>query len=308
MKLNRIMVWLNIILNGSKQSHKLMLLHKLFRKTLSIIVIINITTVILSSFNQFQHLDTLFKTISYFSTLIFVVEYVLRLYSAPAKRQSVNRGMATIQYATSFMGVVDLITIFPFIIQFFEIPNIYTYAYETSKIFLILKLVRYSSTFQLIIEVFRSVKMELLFGWTISLSIILFSGVLMYYIEKDAQPTVFYDVGQGLWWSVITFSTVGYGDISPITGSGKLIAGFLAIIGIGMLALPAGIISSAFVKKMTEIKQQQTLLNNHNMIKSIIDEVNNANEHKQDDIKHNNSDTINSKKGYCSHCGSKLDH
>lgn len=306
-----IMTRLNAILNGMTHNTKELIAHSIFRRVLSFVVALNICAVILSSFSELKTYNTIFLTISYFSAIIFTVEYGLRIYSAPAKRKNVVRIKARLQYATSFMGLVDLITIIPFLVQNIDIiANEYIYVSEIAKIFLIFKLARYSGTFKFIIDVFKTVKIELLFGWTVALSIILFSGVLMYYVERNAQPEVFYNAGQGLWWSVITFATVGYGDIYPVTAFGKLIAGLIAMVGIGMLALPAGIISSAFIGKMNEAKERRiTEGKTQHKIKSIIkSSIHNSSITKtiSEENTERNEDDDNKKKCYCPYCGSKL--
>lgn len=283
-----IMTWLNSILNGNTRTPREYAVHLVVKRLLSVIVIINIITVILSTFSQFGTYNTTFLAVSYISTLVFTVEYFLRLYSAPVKRNNVHKLRARLGYITSFMGVVDFITIIPFIIQHVHILDSSDYALlsEVAKIFLVLKLARYSKTFRFTVDALNSVKMELAFGISVGLSIILFSGMLMYYVERNAQPDVFYNVGQGLWWSVITFTTVGYGDMAPATGFGKLLAGLIAMVGIGMLALPTGIISSTFIKKMNERKDQKTP-----------DSTN---------VDHKTTTNENHRGNYCPHCGAKL--
>lgn len=280
------MTWLNSILNGTTTTPRERTIHLYVKKTLSFVVATNIVTVILSTFSQFSTYNAMFLAISYISTIVFTVEYFLRLYSAPIKRSNVHKFRARVGYATSFMGIVDFITIIPFIIQHIHIlEGDYEILSEVAKIFLVLKLARYSNTFKFIIDVMRSVRLELAFSIMVGLSIILFSGMLMYYVEREAQPEVFYNVGQGLWWSVITFTTVGYGDMAPMTGFGKLLAGLIAMVGIGMLALPAGIISTTFLKKMHELKPSKPEENQN---------INNYN---------NKSHIVGN---YCPHCGAKL--
>ncbi|MFI3267472.1 MAG: ion transporter [Rikenellaceae bacterium] len=287
------MTWFNSILNGTTHTPREQTIHNYVKKSLSVIVITNIIVVILSTFNQFNTYSGIFLPVAYISTLVFTVEYLLRLYSAPIKRSNMHKMRARLGYATSFMGIVDFITIIPFIIQHVHILEAdYEILSEVAKIFLVLKLARYSDTFKFIVDALRSVRLELTFGITVGLSIILFSGMLMYYVERDAQPEVFYNVGQGLWWSVITFTTVGYGDMAPATGFGKLLAGLIAMVGIGMLALPTGIISSTFIKRMNEMRDQRTQKNNKKPQKN--SEATSKNDNK---IEQTN---------YCPHCGARL--
>lgn len=114
-------------------------------------------------------------------------------------------------------------------------------------IFIIFKLIRHSQSFQLIGRALSSVRDELTTAYTACFIMVCFSAILMYYIERDAQPDVFKNVGDSLWWAIVAFTTVGYGDIYPITPLGKLLSCIISLIGIAMIAIPTGIISSAFI-------------------------------------------------------------
>ena len=102
----------------------------------------------------------------------------------------------------------------------------------------------------MISDVFKDTKGELSITLFVTFILMVLSSTLMYYIEGDAQPEKFANIGESMWWAVATLTTVGYGDIYPITAAGKLISGFIAIVGIGFIALPTGIISSAFIEKI----------------------------------------------------------
>ena len=118
--------------------------------------------------------------------------------------------------------------------------------------FVVFKLIRYSTAFQLILKVMKSVRSELLTAFTACLIIICFSAILVYFVEKGAQPEVFKNIGDSMWWAVITFTTVGYGDIYPVTPVGRILCAFISFVGIAMLAIPTGIISSAFITSMKD--------------------------------------------------------
>ena len=108
-----------------------------------------------------------------------------------------------------------------------------------------------------LITVVKSVRVEV--GLTLFTSVIavVFAGILMYYAENESQPEVFSDMGQSIWWAVATLTTIGYGDIYPVTGLGKLIASSLAFIGIGLVAIPAGLISAAYVEELNKSKSSK---------------------------------------------------
>lgn len=106
---------------------------------------------------------------------------------------------------------------------------------------------RHSKSFRFIGKALSSVKEELATAYTACFIMVCFSAILMYYIERGAQPDAFRNIGDGLWWAVVTFATVGYGDIYPVTMLGKLLGSIISMIGIAMIAIPTGIISSSFI-------------------------------------------------------------
>ena len=123
-------------------------------------------------------------------------------------------------------------------------------------ILIIFKLIRYSRSFQMIGTVLKTVKEELITSYTACGIMLGFSGILMYYIERNAQPNAFENIGDGFWWAIVAFTTVGYGDIYPITPIGRLLSSLISLIGIAMIAIPTGIISSAFMNMLIEKKQK----------------------------------------------------
>ena len=102
-----------------------------------------------------------------------------------------------------------------------------------------------------------SVREELETAYTASFITICFSAILMYYIERNAQPEVFKNIGDGIWWAIITFATVGYGDIYPITFLGKLLGCIICLVGVAMVAIPTGIISSSFINIVQKKEQRE---------------------------------------------------
>ena len=125
------------------------------------------------------------------------------------------------------------------------------------NIFIIFKLIRHSRSFRVIGKALASVKEELETAYTASFITICFSAILMYYIERSAQPEVFENIGDGIWWAIITFATVGYGDIYPITPLGKLLGCIICLVGVAMVAIPTGIISSSFINIVQKKEKKQ---------------------------------------------------
>ena len=214
------------------------------RFTAMLFILLSITSVVLSSFKEFQQYGWLFQSFIHFASLVFLIEYLLRIYSAPALYRGLPAYRSRLKYVFSFYGLVDLVAVIPFVMTYFywdtEIVHIIILPY----VFVVFKLIRYSTAFQLILKVMKSVRSELLTAFTACLIIICFSAILVYFVEKGAQPEVFKNIGDSMWWAVITFTTVGYGDIYPVTPIGRILCAFISFIGIAMLAIPTGIIQT----------------------------------------------------------------
>lgn len=229
------------------------LAQKIARAVLFFAVIIAMTTVLLMTFSQMQPYHRLFAIISYFLGALFTVEYILRILNA------LRRGRRALKhYAVSFLGIIDFVSILPFTLPYlFGVDLEIVFIINFSRVLLIFKLTRYSQAFNTLGEVLSSVKAQLLLSIFIPIIFIVFSALLVYYVEHQAQPEAFRSVADGLWWAVITMTTTGYGDIYPITPLGQLFGGLTALIGVFIIALPTGIVSSAFVNKLNRDKNNK---------------------------------------------------
>ena len=208
--------------------------------------------VILMSISCVQPYGWLFQSFIHLASLLFLIEYVLRIYSAPALNPELPAYRSRLRYIFSFYGIVDFVAVIPFVMTYFYWDTETVHIIILPYIFIVFKLIRYSTAFQLILKVMKSVRSELLTAFTACLIIICFSAILVYFVEKGAQPEVFKNIGDSMWWAVITFTTVGYGDIYPVTPIGRILCAFISFVGIAMLAIPTGIISSAFIASMKD--------------------------------------------------------
>lgn len=224
------------------------LMHKAFQTFVLVFIILAIGSVILSSFHESDAHKTLLYTITHLASFVFLIEYILRLFAAPARYPQSSPFKARMRYMLSFYGFVDFVAILPFVLVHLYWNTPLTHMIVLLPyIFIIFKLIRYSHSFQLIGRVLGAIKNELITAYTACGIIIGFSAILMYYIERDAQPKVFSNIGQGFWWAIETFTTVGYGDIYPVTPLGKILGSLMSLVGIGMIAIPTGLISSSFI-------------------------------------------------------------
>jgi voltage-gated potassium channel len=163
-----------------------------------------------------------------------------------------------LNFAFSTMGIIDLIAILPFYLPFiFPFDLRIVRIMRLFRLLRIFKLSRYSKSLKTIRYIFKEIKGELSITVFVTFVLMLLSSTLMYYIEHDDQPEQFASIGDSFWWAVATLTTVGYGDVYPVTALGKLLSGIIALIGIGFVALPTGIISSAFIEKIQKDKKEK---------------------------------------------------
>ena len=215
--------------------------------TVLFFILISIAAVFAASFESMKDYVLLLFGINYLSSFVFLIEFVARIWVAPLVYPRFSSVKSRLHYTFSFYGLVDFVADLPCILVYFcwdtEAVNLIVLPY----IFIIFKLIRHSKSFQIIGKALYTVREELKAAYTACLIMLCFSAVLMYFIERNAQPDVFRNIGDGFWWSLVTFTTVGYGDIYPVTPLGKLLSCVICMVGIGMIAIPTGIISSSFV-------------------------------------------------------------
>lgn len=216
------------------------------------LIVMGLVTVVIQSFDQMLQYQYFFYSVSFFSAIFFTIEYVLHILYAPIYERKLGRWRARKSYIISFMGFIDLIAILPFTIPYLFPDSLSAEAIELGRIFLIFKILRYSSSFTMIRSVLGSVKYELLTALAFAMMIISFSAILMYYAERKAQPEVFRNIGEGFWWAIITFTSVGYGDTYPITDFGKILTSAMVLIGIITMTLPTAIVSGALIDKLQQ--------------------------------------------------------
>jgi voltage-gated potassium channel len=189
----------------------------------------------------------LLRNFESFSIAIFTIEYILRLWTCTEMEKYKNPLSGRLKYIFSFGALVDLLAITPF-----YAPVLIGYDLRFIRVLRLLrffrffKLGRYLNASKVLAKVFHDKKEELLLSLAITIFLIVIASSLMYYVEHDAQPEKFSSIPETMWWSVATLTTVGYGDIFPVTPMGKTLTAVISILGIGMFALPAGILASGF--------------------------------------------------------------
>jgi len=175
-----------------------------------------------------------------FTVIIFTIEYILRIFHAKKK----------LKYIFSFYGIIDLLAILPFYLSLFiDLRSVK--AFKLFRLFRLLKLVKYYKAFNKFKQAIKNAKEEFIIFFILTLIIFYLSSVGIYYFEHTVQPEAFGSIFDAMWWAVATLTTVGYGDIYPITVGGKIFTTLMLLLGLGIVSIPAGIISSS----LTEINK-----------------------------------------------------
>lgn len=171
------------------------------------------------------------------SILVFSIEYLLRIFVSKNP----------FKYIFSFYGIIDILAILPF--YFNRVLDLrFLRAFRIFKIFRILKLTKYNKAINRFERAFKIVKEEILLFFIITLVLIFITSAGIYFFENEAQPEVFKSIFHSAWWSIITLTTVGYGDVYPITLGGKIFTFFVLMIGVGLVTIPAGLVATALSK------------------------------------------------------------
>lgn len=202
------------------------------------LIFLNLTVFILDTINSFHDaFSSYIKAFEIFSIAIFTLEYILRLFALEKFKDLFKP-----------MMIIDFWAIFPYYLSFCPINTIFLRICRFSRVIRILKIGRYSDALENIKNGFKSKKEELIITFSIFCIGILISSILLYFAENPAQPELFSSVPKCFYFAIITFTSVGYGDISPVTTAGKIISSITAILGIGLHGLFIGVIGAAFMQ------------------------------------------------------------
>ena len=216
-------------------------------------IVLNIAVLILDTFDQLSAYDGVFRTVEIVTILIFCVEYALRIWTAdllyPDEKK---KGRAILKFIFSFDGLVDLLTILPF---FFLSGMGAVRFLRVARIFHLFRINTQYESFQVITSVLKEKRNAILYSVFIIVVLILASSLTMYSVEHAAQPETFKNAFSGIWWSVSTVFTVGYGDIYPVTVLGRVMGVIITFLGVGAVAIPTGILSAGFVEHYSRLQR-----------------------------------------------------
>jgi voltage-gated potassium channel len=231
---------------------------KLFRSFMYALISVNILLIVLETAPDITPVTTgISTTIYFFSICIFIVLYVLRLWACVEDPRFSKPLTGRLRYMTTPYAVIDLLVLIAFTtpISFMRDPLVYE-VIRFLRLSIILKLIRYSDSLQTMSRIFISKRKPLGMALYMLLFLLLITSTMMFLVEHSAQPEKFSSVAESMWWGIETLTTLGYGDIVPITPVGKLLGGFVALLGIGMFAIPAGILASGFYEEYTREEEK----------------------------------------------------
>lgn len=226
-------------------------LSKIFDVSIICLIILNVVLVIADTFDLPSSLGNIFNIIEVISVIIFTIEYVLRIWTSDLLYPNLKPMKARFKYIFSFMALIDLFAILPFYIPFIiKIDLRVLRMLRIIRLFRVFKINRYTNALSTIGTVFKKKKNQLISSIFVVLLLMIIASVIMYNVENQAQPKVFQNAFSALWWAIATLTTVGYGDIYPVTVFGKILSAIIALLGIGLVAVPTGIISAGFMENI----------------------------------------------------------
>ena len=223
----------------------------------AIAIILNLAVSIIATFAELRMAyGTILGVVERITVAFFAVDYLLRVWTAKYLRPDQTVGRATWRYLVSFTGLVDLFSFLPYYMPFFFPAGAAAFRMmRVVRIFRLFRINAYFDSINVITAVISSKKQQIISSVYIIVVLMLGSSLCMYSLEHEAQPEVFANAFSGLWWSVSTLLTVGYGDIYPITTAGQLVGIVITVLGVGMVAIPTGIISAGFVEQYSRLKR-----------------------------------------------------
>lgn len=234
---------------------------RLFDIVIAAAILLNLFIIFFETFDVSARYLPVLDVIELVTVVIFTAEYILRLIVADqAYPEKKTYFAAVMAFVFSLYGIIDLLSFLPYwLMMFFPAAAVPSgiVAFRMLRVVRILRLFRinrYYDAFNVITDVIKQKKNQILSAVFIILMLVLASSIIMYNLEHNAQPEQFRNAFSGIWWAVSTLLTVGYGDIYPVTAAGRFVGIVLAFLGVGIVAIPTGIISAGFVEQYTRIR------------------------------------------------------
>lgn len=220
-------------------------------------LVINLAAAILNTYDNLSlKYGGIFSTVERITVAFFAIDFILRLLTATELYPNHKTLTAVRKYILSFAGIVDILSFVPYYLPvFFPSGAAVFRMFRVVRILRLFRVNAYYDSLNVITEVISSKRQQLMSSVFIIVVLMVASSLCMYSVEHNAQPEVFKNAFSGIWWSASTLLTVGYGDIYPVTTLGKFFGILIAFLGVGMVAIPTGIISAGFVEQYTRLTE-----------------------------------------------------
>lgn len=233
---------------------------KLFDYFIVCMIVLSITVTFMQTFDQLDHMRKLLNRIEFFTIIVFIIEYVLRIYTSDLLYPKEKKWKAVLLFAFSFYGLVDLLTILSYFSDLYSNGIVALRMIRAVRIMRLFKINKSFDAFNVVSGVLKEKRNQIISSIFLIAMLILGASLCMYGFEHEAQPDVFNNAFSGIWWAMSTVLTIGYGDIYPITLGGRLIAICIALLGVCAVAIPTGVISAGFMEYYTKIKKNDRLI------------------------------------------------
>lgn len=229
---------------------------RLFDILLTVVIVASLAATIMSTYGEFSKYENVLETVELVTVILFTVEYILRVWTSDYLYPAKTRVRAALAFIFSVTGIVDLLTFFPYYLPiFFPAGAVAFRMFRVIRIFRLFSINSRYDAFSVILDVLNEKKKQIFSSVIMVLILMIASSLCMYSLEHEAQPDTFKNAFSGIWWSASTLLTIGYGDIYPITVGGKIMAIVISFLGVGMVAIPTGIISAGFVESYSKLNR-----------------------------------------------------
>ena len=238
---------------------------QIFDIFISLLILLSVLAIILESFDSLtERYEKQFRYFEVFAVIIFTIEYVLRFWTSdllyPDSRNKVH---SSVKYFFSLSGLIDLLATLPFYLSAIgPIAGDFRFLragklLRSLRLLRILKLSKYSKSLGLLGEIITEKKSDLLAAFMFTFVLTIMAASLMYSVEHEVQPDKFPNIIETCWWAVITLTTIGYGEVTPVTGLGKIIGGLVSVLCVGLVALPTAILSAGMIEKLHSTRNSE---------------------------------------------------
>ena len=237
----------NLLEGGEKRN----VYRRFFEVFIVIVILLNIVVIILDSVESYNHRwGQTFEIINVVCVAVFSVEYVFRVWSCTMDPQYKHPFYGRLGYGVTPLALIDLVAILPFYLPFIGLDLSYLRILRIFRILRIAKLGRYSDSLKIMGTVLKEKKEQLIAVVLILVMFVIVASAIMYDVEGGTEKEGFRSIPECMWWSIVTLTTVGYGDVVPSTALGKFFGGLISISGIVFYALPTAIIGAGFIEEL----------------------------------------------------------